>query len=642
MAAPANKPDKSSNPGVLGDTRSVLARILMQHKLIAKEDILRCERIAQKLDANTSFYQLLHRLKIVDEAQVLDALRDHGFCLPFGSMLVELGYIREVELRQILMVQQEDENKPKLGEIIIERQMMKENDVLRVLSSHMGLTWEEPDLPDCDQKFLSKTPLKTMDKLEFFPVRSDNEKVVVAFTDPLDQRARTEAASLYSTEILPVLTSRSTLKRLITLLVQHKKGAAAKLKNNTHQVGAPAQVYHILQAAINLGASDIHLEPLKERVRVRNRIDGVLREHSEIPVADYPGVVSRIKIEAGADIAERRRHQDGRIHFIDRATAQETDLRVSIYNTIHGECIVLRVLNRSETLPKLHEMEIPPLTLSRYEQQALEVPSGVIIVTGPTGSGKTTTLYSCISHLNNDSTCIITAEEPVEYVISGISQCSLDPKIGRSFDESLRHIVRQDPDIIVLGEVRDRHSAECAIQAALTGHKVLTTFHTEDSVGGLLRLLNMNIEPFLISSTVTCVLAQRLIRRLCENCKEEIPADRKTLNVLGWSAADLEDVSFYRGKGCHACHYTGYKGRVAVLEPLIVNDAIRDAILTKVAASELRRLSIEKSGLVTLLEDGLLKAATGITTLAEVRRTLPRVTTPRGLVELRRLTGVHS
>jgi len=352
MAEPEKQRVQSTQSNVLDDTRAVLARILVQHKLISTDDILRCERIAQKLDSGTTFYQLLQKLKIVDESQVLDALRDHGFSLPFGAMLVELGYIREVDLRQMLMVQQEDENRLKLGEIILERQMMKENDILRVLSSHMGLTWEEPDLPDCEQKYLSKTPLKTMDKLEFFPVRSDNEKVVVAFTDPLDQRARTEAASLYSTEIRPVLTSKSALKRIITLLVQHKKGVSSKLKNNMHQAGAPAQVYHILQAAIALGASDIHMEPMQDRVRVRNRIDGVLREYSEIPVTDYPGMVSCIKIEAGADIAERRRHQDGRIHFVDRTTAQETDLRVSIYNTIHGECVVLRVLSRSETLPR--------------------------------------------------------------------------------------------------------------------------------------------------------------------------------------------------------------------------------------------------------------------------------------------------
>ena len=641
IALPASHSEQNPNVAVASDVRQVLSRILLQHRLVSEADLTRCERIAAKLNRSGTLYLLLKKMGLVDEKTVLEALRQHGFCLPFGTLLVELGYLTEADLRQMLMLQQKEDNKQKLGEMLVTRQLIKESEATRILSCHMGLMFEEPDLPDCEHSLLNQTPSRTMVKLQFFPIRREDDKVIVGFIDPLDQTARTEAARLFATEIVPVLTSRSTLKRIIKLLQQYKDATSRNDSEDEDSAGAPAQVYALLQSAIQLGASDIHIEPLQDRVRVRNRIDGVLREHSELSVDNYSAIVSRLKIEAGADIAERRRHQEGRIRFVDRTTAIQTELRASFYITIHGECVVMRILNRSDTLPKLADMGIPPQTLTRFQHRALEVPSGVIIVTGPTGSGKTTTMYSCVSHLNDDATSIITAEEPVEYTIDGISQCSLNPKIGRNFDESLRHIVRQDPDIIVLGEVRDKHSAECAIQAALTGHKVLTTFHTEDSVGGLLRLLGMNIEPFLIASTITCIVAQRLILKVCNECKEEVKPDRKSLQIVGWQNEELNDATFYNGKGCSACQFTGYRGRAAVVEPLILNEKLQDAIIRNASSSELRRISIENAGLVTLLEDGLMKAASGITTLSEVRRTLPRVNAPRGISELQRLTGTN-
>jgi len=626
---------------VASNSREVISRILLQHELITAEDLQRCQRISGKLDSSITFFLLLKKMELIDEEVFLDALREHAYCLPYGTLLVELGYIKPNELRQILLIQNQEETQTKLGELLIDNQLLKESDSTRILACHMGLRSGEPTLPDCEQALLMKSPLKTMLELEFFPIRSVDDVIHVAFVDPLNQMSRTEAARIFATEIVPVLTSRTTLKRLIALIHRYKKTSEDSTVESEDPLGVPAQVYGILRAAIQLGASDIHIEPLENRVRVRHRIDGVLREFSEIDKINYPGIVSRMKIESGADIAERRVHQDGRIRFTDRSTGIETDLRASFYVTIHGECVVMRILNRSDSLPRLDDMNIPPLTLTRFRQQALEIPSGVVVVTGPTGSGKTTTMYSCVSELNNDTTSIITAEEPVEYTIDGISQCSLDPKIGRSFDESLRHIVRQDPDIIVLGEVRDAYSAGCAIQAALTGHKVLTTFHTEDSVGGLLRLINMDIEAFLIASTVTCIVAQRLIRKICANCGEDAETDYKTLKVLEWRIEDLGDIQFRKGKGCPECQFTGYKGRVIIFEPLILNKTIRDSILLGATASELRRVSLETASLVTLLEDGLLKAATGLTTLSEVRRALPRAAPPRDLSDLRRLTGIQ-
>jgi type IV pilus assembly protein PilB len=280
-----------------------------------------------------------------------------------------------------------------------------------------------------------------------------------------------------------------------------------------------------------------------------------------------------------------------------------------------------------------------PRMIERFVEDALERPSGVILVTGPTGSGKTSTLYSCVNHINRPETSIITAEDPVEYVIEGIGQCSLNPAIDLTYEETLRHIVRQDPDVIVIGEIRDTFSAETAIQAALTGHKVLTTFHTEDSIGGLLRLLNMEIEAFLVSSTVVSVLAQRLLRRVCERCASEVEASASELRRLGYLAKEFQGAGLRRGRGCETCRYTGYRGRIAVFELLVLDEPVRDAVLHRGTAYEIRRVSRESSGLLSLLEDGIVKAARGVTTLEEVLRTLPRLDAPRPVNELRRLLG---
>ena len=320
-------------------------------------------------------------------------------------------------------------------------------------------------------------------------------------------------------------------------------------------------------------------------------------------------------------------------------SGEELDLRVSIFVTVHGEKIVLRLLNRKNELLQVEDVGMSPRVLDRFISEALDCPSGVVLVTGPTGSGKTTTIYSCINHLNNPETSIITAEEPVEYVIDGISQCSINPTINMTFDETLRHIVRQDPDVIVIGEIRDEYSASVAVQAALTGHKVLTTFHTEDSIGGLVRLLNMDIDAFLISSTVVCVLAQRLMRKICPNCAALYQPTPKEYLAMGYAPKDLEGATFKTGRGCPLCDETGYRRRIAIFEMLVLNESVRDAILARKTSHQIRQISIESTGLVTLFEDGISKAAEGITTIEECIRCLPRLHKPRPLAEINHLLG---
>jgi type IV pilus assembly protein PilB len=282
-----------------------------------------------------------------------------------------------------------------------------------------------------------------------------------------------------------------------------------------------------------------------------------------------------------------------------------------------------------------------PKMLERFKLDALDTSCGVILVAGPTGSGKTTTIYSSISYLESVDTSIITVEDPVEHLIDGIAQCSIDPKINLTFEESLKHVVRQDPDIIVIGEIRDRFSAETCIQASLTGHKVLSSLHAEDSIGGIIRLLNMNIEAFLISSTVICVVAQRRLRKICPNCAENYIPQPADIYRLGYNMNDMKDVSFKSGRGCSECRFTGYKGRVGIFELLVLNEPVKEAILNKKTSYDIRRISVETSGLVTLLEDGILKAANGVTTLKEIFRSLPRMGKPRPVLELRRLLGTE-
>ncbi|MCD4676786.1 MAG: GspE/PulE family protein, partial [Desulfobacula sp.] len=393
----------------------------------------------------------------------------------------------------------------------------------------------------------------------------------------------------------------------------------------------------IIIRAIRANASDIHIEPMHVRFRVRFRIDGIMHHIKDYSKDMMPLIASRIKILTELDIAEKRRHQGGRIDF--QFGEYEVDLRVSTYVTVHGEKIVFRIINKMSKPLTVEELGMPPRMLDDFITRSLNAPSGVTIVTGPTGSGKTSTVYSCIDHLNTPETSIITAEDPVEYVIDGIGQCSINEKLNLTFEETLRHIVRQDPDIIVIGEIRDFFSADVAVQAALTGHQVLTTFHTEDSIGALIRLTNMKIEPFLISSTINCILAQRLLRKICPNCRKKQTLGTAEMKLLGFHGGELAGGTFYKGEGCGHCRHTGYSGRIAVHEMLLMEEHVRDTVLKNATSHELREVSLKYAGLVTLFESGIYKASKGITTIDEVLRCLPKLVPPRPLAEVKRLLG---
>ncbi|MDH3241969.1 MAG: ATPase, T2SS/T4P/T4SS family [Alphaproteobacteria bacterium] len=391
----------------------------------------------------------------------------------------------------------------------------------------------------------------------------------------------------------------------------------ARLRDMASEAPVVRLVGHLINRAAEMGASDIHIEPFEHALKVRYRIDGVLTEMDAPPLALRPAIASRIKLMARLNIAESRLPQDGRIQV--QVQGRQIDLRVSTVPTLYGESIVLRLLDRDAVALDLDALGFSGPVLDAY-LRVLDVPTGILLVTGPTGSGKTTTLYSSLVRLNSGDRKIMTVEDPVEYHLDGVNQVQVRPQIGLAFADALRSLLRQDPDVMMVGEIRDLETAEIAIQAALTGHKVLSTLHTNDSASTVSRLLDMGVEDYLLTSTVNGIVAQRLVRRICEACKAPREVLPEIIDELGLRAilADLPPA-FAAGAGCPACNGTGYRGRTGIVEVLAMSDPVRKAVVRRADARDIQRAAIE-AGMRTMYEDGMVKAAGGITTLEEVLR----------------------
>jgi len=614
-------------------THGELIDILIKEGLLSDKQAAHASRLRTKLVRPKPLLEIVKELGYVTNEQVTAAIRKNKLSMRIGSLLVELGLISESDLEAAFQIQRTSQTSQKLGEVLVNNNFIKEFKLLEALSLQLGYPFVDPRFTNLDISLLHQVPVAYRSKAAYVPIERQDHRVVVAFANVLDMDDQEEARTIFPEGILPAIATRESI---VETYQRFERGAQPK--ESVDDDSASGIVERIILDAIDLDVSDIHMEPLPDRLRIRFRRDGVLEPYKDFPREIIPNISSRIKIMCKADIAEKRRHQGGRILF--EYTGGELDMRASFYVTIHGEAIVLRLLNRQGNLIDIASVGMYPKILKRFIDGALSRPSGVVIITGPTGSGKTTTVYSCIHHLNTPLLSIITAEEPVEYVIPGISQCSIDPKINLTFEETLRHIVRQDPDVILIGEIRDNYSAEVAVQAALTGHKVLTTFHTEDSIGGLIRLMNMDIEAFLISSTVVSVVAQRLLRRICPECSQPYKPSPGELQLFGYTQATIQGSNFRKGAGCAHCRYTGYRGRLAVFELLILDEMVRAAILERRTSFDIRKIALESAGLITLFEEGLVKASEGLTTLEEVMRCLPLVLKPRPLEETRRLLGV--
>ena len=560
-----------------------------------------------------------------------------------GRVLIKMGLLTREKVHEGLVVQKERGGKIKLGQIFIEMNLIKPKDLRIALAGQRGMEYVEIEGLDIPNSVIETVPAQMARTYRIIPIQHDKSRnrLTVVMESPdnfraiddlntlmgfavdakvADEDAITAALDKYYTE------EESSFNELIgeiesdASLTQFQGRDQSidldDLKEMADSGGVKKLLNLVLLQAIRDKASDIHFEPFEDEYKMRYRIDGVLYEMVPPPKHIAMALSSRIKVMANLDIAERRLPQDGRIPLV--VGGNPVDLRVSILPTMFGESVVLRVLDRSQV-----DLQLDMIGLREHElkmvRQLIHKPNGIILVTGPTGSGKTTTLYSCLKELNDTQTKIITTENPVEYDIDGMVQVQIRPEIGLTFAKCLRSILRQDPDICMVGEIRDLETAEISIQASLTGHLVFTTLHTNDAPSSIARLLDLGVEPFLATATLEGILAQRLVRRICVNCKTEFRPTEEQLMELNLMPEDVGDKSFFYGKGCDQCNNTGYRGRQGLFEIMAMNDELRDLVMNHASTSVLREAA-KRSGMHTLRENGLASIFDGITTIEEVVR----------------------
>jgi general secretion pathway protein E/type IV pilus assembly protein PilB len=546
-----------------------------------------------------------------------------------GEILRRRGAVTDEQVREALRLREPGE---RIGQTLIRLGWTREEDVLSALAEQMRLPLVDLSEARVDAGLARPGIVKTVFERKVLPLERTNGAVRVAVSDPLDLEALDDLRLLLGCDVEPVLARPAEIERLIKLhygvaadevnrMVDAAREEAAAAPAGPADEAALAEdaalvkfVNQIFTEAVRDRASDIHVEPMENELRIRCRIDGVLHR---VPIPPeikrfQAAIVSRLKIMAGLNIAEKRLPQDGRLRL--DLLGREIDVRVSVIPNVWGEGVCLRLLDRANMAISLEELGMPPGVLERFRSLIAE-PHGILLVTGPTGSGKTTTLYAALQKINTIEDKIITIEDPVEYQLPGIKQIQVNARTGLTFAAGLRAILRHDPDIVMIGEIRDLETAEIAVQSALTGHLVFSTLHTNDAPSAVTRLLDMGLEPFLVASTVEGLLAQRLVRKVCSACRREVRArDGEFADAL---PADLR--SFFRGAGCDACRGTGYRGRVGLFELMVVDDAVREMILRRESAARLKRYAVER-GMRTLREDGWDRVRAGVTTPEEVFR----------------------
>jgi general secretion pathway protein E len=548
-----------------------------------------------------------------------------------GERLVAGGRLTSDDLERARRLQQETGER--LHVILTQLGLISERAMAEALADFLALPLvglnDYPAEPAIDDAISAKF----LKEHRIVPLGDSPEGVVVAMADPLDQ---------YAIDAMRLFTGKSVEARIgvpadieaaFDRLYGTGQGAIGEVVDEGPAVSADEDIERLrdlaseapvirmvnllIGRAVETRASDIHVEPFENALRVRYRIDGVLREVEAPPSRLRAAVISRIKLMAKLNIAETRLPQDGRIRLVSRG--KEIDLRVSSVPTMHGESVVLRILDRGSVALDFTQLGFDEESLKRYLEM-LDRPHGILLVTGPTGSGKTTTLYTSLLRLNTGERKILTVEDPIEYQLEGINQLQVKPQIGLSFANALRSFLRQDPDVIMIGEIRDLETAEIAVQAALTGHEVLSTLHTNDAASTITRLLDMGVDDYLLTSTVNGVLAQRLVRTLCHNCRRPEAALPELVEQLDLrKITDADPITLHQPQGCDACNQTGYLGRVAILETLVIDDELRRLILRHAEAHEIKRAAVE-AGMRTMYRDGLAKALAGITSLEEVLR----------------------
>lgn len=552
---------------------------------------------------------------------------------PLGALLIAEGLLTEAQLDAAL-AEQARSGKP-LGRLLIEQGTISEAELVRTLARQVGLEFVDLSERVADPSVATVVSEALARRYQAIPIGWDDGRLVVAMADPSNVFAVDDIRALAGAEVKTVVATATQILETIDQLYRSDSEvdavvqAAADEHDDEDDISGVTEVVEdapivkfvnllVTQAAQDR-ASDIHVEPTETDLRIRFRIDGVLHEVMRSPRSIQAGVISRLKVMADINIAERRIPQDGRISM--KVGGRAIDLRVATLPTVYGEKVVMRILDKGQALLRLEELGFLPETLSRYEV-CYRKPYGLILVTGPTGSGKSTTLYATLNQVNEAHRNIITVEDPVEYRLPGINQVQINPKAGLTFASALRSILRSDPDIVLVGEIRDRETAVIGVEAALTGHLVLSTLHTNDAASTPLRLTEMGVEPFLVTSSLDCVVAQRLARRLCDKCKEPYQPTESELQQAGWPLEDLEGSEWptlHRAVGCTACGRTGFRGRFAIHEVMPITEEVERLVIDQRSTEEIQKVAVMQ-GMLTLRDDGLRKVGQGLTTLEEVFR----------------------
>lgn len=568
---------------------------------------------------------------------------------PIGEIFVKNGLISQEQLEQAIEKQKLLKRHEPLGDLLVSMGIVTDRDRVSALGEQWGVPFIDVTEVVIEPAVAKLVAQGAARKLKVLPVSRTNGKITLAMKNPMDIFAIDEVRMLTGLEVEPAIAVEEDIINSIAKAYQSGENVSEQLSSvmkefdedgnidfmaasnddddefsieQLRELSEEAPVIKlanlIISRGVNDGASDIHLEPQKDHVKVRIRVDGILREVMKFPKKVQSSLISRIKIMAEMDIATKRAPQDGRIGAV--IDGKQYDFRVSTLPSVFGEKIVLRILDKSSVSVGLHKLGLLPETHERFES-LISRSYGIILVTGPTGSGKSTTLYSVLSKLNSGEKNILTIEDPVEYELAGLTQVQINVRAGLTFAAGLRTMLRQDPDIAMVGEIRDPETATIATEAALTGHLVLSTLHTNDAPGALTRLIDMGIEPFLVASAVIGVLAQRLVRLICPKCKEQYRPPSDAIKRLGIVTEGDQKVSFYRGKGCDYCRGTGYKGRIGIYELMIMNDRLRDLILQKSSGHLMKEIAVE-CGMKTLREDAIEKILLGLTTLEECLRVI--------------------
>ncbi|MBS4173711.1 ATPase, T2SS/T4P/T4SS family [Bacillus sp. FJAT-49736] len=539
-----------------------------------------------------------------------------------GDLLVEAGLIKEEQLQTALK-----EKKPgqKLGEVFLEHGFVTEQQLIEVLEFQLGIPHVSLYRYPFDTKLFTLIPKEVAKKELIIPLRKEGDRLFVAMADPMDFYLLEDLRLSTGFQIETAIATKDDILKAINKHYNSEEGfedLEATIDNEPVQEETITDqdspivrmVNQLISNAVSQKASDIHIDPQETKLVVRYRIDGILHSERTLPKNMQSMLTARIKIMANLDITEHRIPQDGRIKT--SMDFRHVDLRVSTLPTVYGEKIVLRILDLASSLNDVNQLGFNKVHLQRFKQ-LIENPSGIVLITGPTGSGKSSTLYAALNHLNREEVNIITIEDPVEYQLEGINQIQVNPNIGMTFATGLRSILRQDPNIIMVGEIRDKETAEVSIRAALTGHLVLSTIHTNDSLSTITRLLDMGVEPFLVATSISGIIAQRLVRRVCRDCGEEQLPTKREVEIFAKRNMKIDKV--FRGRGCSSCNMTGYRGRIAIHEILEINDEMRRVLMNNESFSNMRQLAF-KNKTIFLIDDGLYKVKQGITTTEEVLR----------------------